>query len=147
MRLVVKVCLAEGEPSQSSFSNWSGFLWVRNTTDRYVEIQLSTQVLVTGFLLLLELYFSFTNAYGIWKSNPGLKSERSINHTLFAKAQNEKVCLILTYIKLVIGISCLNKKVSLNKLNMDGFTKRQRNQMVNVGNARVSGIEVKEVLI
>ena len=75
--------------SQSSLSNWSGFLGlgIQPTDTWKFGYQLSTGYRIPT---ATELYFSFTNAYGTWKSNPGLKSERSINHTLFAKAQNEK---------------------------------------------------------
>ena len=44
-------------------------------------------------------------------------------------------------------ISCLNKKVSLNQTQHGRVYQTPIQQMVNVDNARVSGIEVKEVLI
>lgn len=137
-----KACLAEGEPAQSSFSNWSGFLGLdAQTTDTWkFGYQLSTGYRIPT---ATELYFSFTNAYGTWKSNPGLKSERSINHTLFAKAQNEKgmfdVHLYQTRYR-----NFLFEQESIIEQTQYGRTyQTPMQQMVNVDNARVNGIEVK----
>jgi tonB-dependent hemoglobin/transferrin/lactoferrin receptor family protein len=137
-----KACLAEGEPAQSSFSNWSGFLGLdAQTTDTWkFGYQLSTGYRIPT---ATELYFSFTNAYGTWKSNPGLKSERSINHTLFAKAQNEKgmfdVHLYQTRYR-----NFLFEQESIIEQTQYGRTyQTPMQQMVNVDNARVHGVEVK----
>ena len=137
-----KACLAEGEPAQSSFSNWSGFLGLdAQTTDTWrFGYQLSTGYRIPT---ATELYFSFTNAYGTWKSNPGLKSERSINHTLFAKAQNEKgmfdIHLYQTRYR-----NFLFEQESIIEQTQHGRTyQTPMQQMVNVDNARVNGIEVK----
>ena len=137
-----KACLSEGEPAQSSFSNWSGFLGLdAQTTDTWkFGYQLSTGYRIPT---ATELYFSFTNAYGTWKSNPGLKSERSINHTLFAKAQNEKgmfdVHLYQTRYR-----NFLFEQESIIEQTQYGRTyQTPMQQMVNVDNARVNGIEVK----
>ena len=54
-----KACLAEGEPSQSSFSNWSGFLGlgIQPTDTWKFGYQLSTGYRIPT---ATELYFSFT---------------------------------------------------------------------------------------
>ncbi len=137
-----RACLADGEPAQSSFSNWSGFLGLdAQTTDTWkFGYQLSTGYRIPT---ASELYFSFKNLYGIWKSNPGLKSERSINHTVFAKAQNEKgifdVSLYQTRYR-----DFLFEQESLIQTQGGGYVNQTpMQQMVNVDNARVHGIEIK----
>ena len=137
-----QACLAEGEPAQSSFSNWSGFLGLdAQTTDTWkFGYQLSTGYRIPT---ATELYFSFTNLYGTWKSNPELKSERSINHTVFAKAQNEKgifdVSLYQTRYR-----DFLFEQESLIQTQGGGYVNQTpMQQMVNVDNARVHGIEIK----
>lgn len=137
-----RACLADGEPAQSSFSNWSGFLGLdAQTTDTWkFGYQLSTGYRIPT---ASELYFSFKNLYGTWKSNPGLKSERSINHTVFAKAQNEKgifdVSLYQTRYR-----DFLFEQESLIQTQGGGYVNQTpMQQMVNVDNARVHGIEIK----
>lgn len=137
-----KACLAEGEPSQSSFSNWSGFLGlgIQPTDTWKFGYQLSTGYRIPT---ATELYFSFTNAYGTWKSNPGLKSERSINHTLFAKAQNEKGMLDINLYQTRYRNFLFEQESIIEQTQYGRIYQTPMQQMVNVDNARVSGIEVK----
>ena len=137
-----KACLAEGEPAQSSFSNWSGFLGLdAQTTDTWkFGYQLSTGYRIPT---ATELYFSFTNAYGTWKSNPGLKSERSINHTLFAKAQNEKGMFDIHLYQTRYRNFLFEQESIIEQTQYGRTYQTPMQQMVNVDNARVNGIEVK----
>ncbi|SNV69366.1 TonB-dependent hemoglobin/transferrin/lactoferrin family receptor [Haemophilus pittmaniae] len=137
-----KACLAEGEPAQSSFSNWSGFLGLDiQTTDTWkFGYQLSTGYRIPT---ATELYFSFTNAYGTWKSNPGLKSERSVNHTLFAKAQNEKGMLDINLYQTRYRNFLFEQESIIEQTQYGRTYQTPMQQMVNVDNARVTGIEVK----
>jgi len=137
-----KACLAEGEPAQSSFSNWSGFLGLdAQTTDTWkFGYQLSTGYRIPT---ATELYFSFTNAYGTWKSNPGLKSERSINHTLFVKAQNEKGMFDIHLYQTRYRNFLFEQESIIEQTQYGRTYQTPMQQMVNVDNARVNGIEVK----
>ena len=137
-----KACLAEGEPAQSSFSNWSGFLGLdAQTTDTWkFGYQLSTGYRIPT---ATELYFSFTNAYGTWKSNPGLKSERSINHTLFAKAQNEQGMFDIHLYQTRYRNFLFEQESIIEQTQYGRTYQTPMQQMVNVDNARVNGIEVK----
>ena len=137
-----KACLAEGEPAQSSFSNWSGFLGVdAQTTDTWkFGYQLSTGYRIPT---ATELYFSFTNAYGTWKSNPGLKSERSINHTVFAKAQNEKGIFDVSLYQTRYRDFLFEQESIIEQTQYGRTYQTPVQQMVNVDNARVHGVEVK----
>jgi tonB-dependent hemoglobin/transferrin/lactoferrin receptor family protein len=137
-----KACLAEGEPAQSSFSNWSGFLGLdAQTTDTWkFGYQLSTGYRIPT---ATELYFSFTNAYGTWKSNPGLKSERSINHTLFAKVQNEKGMFDIHLYQTRYRNFLFEQESIIEQTQYGRTYQTPMQQMVNVDNARVNGIEVK----
>ena len=137
-----KACLAEGEPAQSSFSNWSGFLGLdAQTTDTWkFGYQLSTGYRIPT---ATELYFSFTNAYGTWKSNPGLKSERSINHTVFAKAQNEKGIFDVSLYQTRYRDFLFEQESIIEQTQYGRTYQTPVQQMVNVDNARVHGVEVK----
>ena len=137
-----KACLAEGEPAKSSFSNWSGFLGLdAQTTDTWkFGYQLSTGYRIPT---ATELYFSFTNAYGTWKSNPGLKSERSINHTVFAKAQNEKGIFDVSLYQTRYRDFLFEQESIIEQTQYGRTYQTPVQQMVNVDNARVHGVEVK----
>ena len=137
-----KACLAEGEPAQSSFSNWSGFLGLdAQTTDTWkFGYQLSTGYRIPT---ATELYFSFTNAYGTWKSNPGLKSERSINHTVFSKAQNEKGIFDVSLYQTRYRDFLFEQESIIEQTQYGRTYQTPVQQMVNVDNARVHGVEVK----
>ena len=132
----------EFKPAQSSFSNWSGFLGLdAQTTDTWkFGYQLSTGYRIPT---ATELYFSFTNAYGTWKSNPGLKSERSINHTLFAKAQNEKGMFDIHLYQTRYRNFLFEQESIIEQTQYGRTYQTPMQQMVNVDNARVNGIEVK----
>ncbi|NXZ83874.1 TonB-dependent hemoglobin/transferrin/lactoferrin family receptor [Haemophilus influenzae] len=137
-----KACLAEGEPAQSSFSNWSGFLGLdAQTTDTWkFGYQLSTGYRIPT---ATELYFSFKNPYGTWKSNPGLKSERSINHTVFAKAQNEKGIFDVSLYQTRYRDFLFEQESIIEQTQYGRTYQTPVQQMVNVDNARVHGVEVK----
>ena len=137
-----RACLADGEPAQSSFSNWSGFLGLdAQTTDTWkFGYQLSTGYRIPT---ATELYFSFTNAYGTWKSNPGLKSERSINHTVFAKAQNEKGIFDVSLYQTRYRDFLFEQESIIEQTQYGRTYQTPVQQMVNVDNARVHGVEVK----
>ncbi|PJG82279.1 TonB-dependent hemoglobin/transferrin/lactoferrin family receptor [Caviibacterium pharyngocola] len=81
-------CLAEGEPKSNRFSNFSFLL---GTDVQFNPTWQAGYQLASGYRVptASEMYFTFTNAYGTWKSNPNLTSERSLNHTLFIRAQND----------------------------------------------------------
>lgn len=137
-----RACLADGEPAQSSFSNWSGFLGLdAQTTDTWkFGYQLSTGYRIPT---ATELYFSFNNAYGTWKSNPGLKSERSINHTVFAKAQNEKGIFDVSLYQTRYRDFLFEQESIIEQTQYGRTYQTPVQQMVNVDNARVHGVEVK----
>lgn len=77
-----KACLEEGKPKPTRFSTVSTFAGL--------EAQLSPSWMLgynisTGYRVptASEMFFSFTNAYGTWKSNPSLKPEKVLTiHSL-----------------------------------------------------------------
>ncbi|WP_386690033.1 TonB-dependent hemoglobin/transferrin/lactoferrin family receptor [Lonepinella sp. MS14437] len=137
-----KACLAEGEPSQSSFANWNGFLGLNaQVNDTWkVGYQLSTGYRIPT---ATELYFSFENPYGTWKSNPGLKSERSVSHTLFTQAQNDIGTFDLSVYQTRYRNFLFEQESIIEQTQYGRTYQTQVQQMVNIDRAKINGVEVK----
>lgn len=79
----------QAHPShQTTFANWSGKFELET---RLNETWKTGYGFSTGFRVptASELYFQFSSAAGAWKSNPNLKSERSLNHNVFVQANHD----------------------------------------------------------
>ncbi|HDR1931390.1 TPA: TonB-dependent hemoglobin/transferrin/lactoferrin family receptor [Pasteurella multocida] len=141
-----KACLEEGKPKPTRFSTVSTFVGL--------EAQLSPSWMLgynisTGYRVptASEMFFSFTNAYGTWKSNPSLKPEKSINHTLSLKGNSEKGMLDLTlyqtnYRHFLFEQESLIQRTEI-RYGQPYTYQSQEQQMVNLDKAKIYGVELK----
>lgn len=135
-------CTAEGEPAPSSFTNWNGFIGLDAQVNDVWKVGYQAS---TGYRIptATEMYFSFTNVYGTWKSNPSLKSERSITHTLFAKAENHLGYLDLNLYQSRYKDFLFEQESIIEQTKYGRTYQTPMQQMVNIDRARINGIEVK----
>ena len=137
-----KACLEGDQPVQSSFANWSGFAGLdAQVTDTWkLGYQLSTGYRIPT---ASEMYFSFSNAYGTWRANPGLKSERSVSHTLYAQAKNDIGNFDINLYQSRYHNFLFEQASVITKLSYGKKFQTLEQQMVNVDRAKITGIEVK----
>ncbi|PJK06800.1 ligand-gated channel protein [Lysobacteraceae bacterium NML71-0210] len=83
-----KACTAEGRPAGNTFGNWNGLASVVAKLNAHWALGATVS---TGYRVptASEMYFTFQNAYGSWKSNPDLRAERSINYSLSLQGEGE----------------------------------------------------------
>ncbi|PJG84234.1 TonB-dependent hemoglobin/transferrin/lactoferrin family receptor [Conservatibacter flavescens] len=141
--LCSKACTAEGKPDQNTFSNWTGFLGLNaQLNDTWsMGYKLSTAYRTPT---ASEMYFTFTNAYGTWKSNPSLKPERSLSHTLSLQGQHAKGQLDISVYHSRYRHFLLEQENIIKQDDGYGHTVlTPMQQMVNINRAQISGIEIK----
>ncbi|MCW9699182.1 TonB-dependent hemoglobin/transferrin/lactoferrin family receptor [Avibacterium sp. 20-129] len=135
-------CLAEGAPQKSHFANWSGLAGIdAQVTDNWTFGYLLT----TGYRLptATERYFTFTNAYGKWKSNPALKAEKSLNHTFFAKGEGKAGLLDVMFYQNHYRNFLFEQESIIEETAYGRTFQSQMQKMVNVDKAKIHGIEIK----
>ncbi|MFQ1014464.1 TonB-dependent hemoglobin/transferrin/lactoferrin family receptor [Avibacterium paragallinarum] len=138
-------CLAEGMPTKSRFINWSGLAGI--------DIQ-ATENWTLGYLLssgyrlptATERYFTFTNAYGTWKSNPDLKAEHSLSHNLFLKGESSLGVLDIALYQSHYRDFLFEQESLIEQTQYGRTFQTPMQQMVNVDNAKIHGIEIKALL-
>ncbi|MDO4710233.1 MAG: TonB-dependent hemoglobin/transferrin/lactoferrin family receptor [Pseudomonadota bacterium] len=83
-----KACTAEGRPAGNTFGNWNGLASVVAKLNAHWALGATVS---TGYRVptASEMYFTFKNAYGSWKSNPDLRAERSVNYSLSLQGEGE----------------------------------------------------------
>lgn len=135
-------CLAEGEPAQSHFDNWNGFIGLDAQVNDVWKIGYQAS---TGYRIptATEMYFSFKNVYGTWKSNPNLQSERSQTHTIFVKAENNTGYFDLNLYQSRYKDFLFEQESIIEQTEYGRTYQTPMQQMVNIDNARINGIEVK----
>ncbi|MCF7521283.1 TonB-dependent hemoglobin/transferrin/lactoferrin family receptor [Neisseria sp. ZJ106] len=137
-----KACQAEGKPGQARFSDWNGVVGV------FAQLNPTWKTgyqLATGYRVptASEMYFTFKNPYGTWKSNRDLKTERSLNHTLSLQAKNDAGLLDLSVYHSRYR-DFLFEQTSLIEANEHGRSwQTPVSQTVNIDKARISGLEAK----
>ena len=137
-----KACLEGDQPVQSSFANWSGFAGLdAQVTDTWkLGYQFSTGYRIPT---ASEMYFSFSNAYGTWRANPSLKSERSMSHTLYVQAKNDVGLFDVNLYQSRYHDFLFEQESVITTMSYGRKFQSLEQQMVNVDRARVTGIEVK----
>lgn len=137
-----KACLEGGELNQSSFANWSGFIGLNaQVTESWkLGYQLSTGYRIPT---ASEMYFTFQNAYGSWRANPDLKSERSISHTLFAQSHSDMGLFDVSIYQSRYRNFLFEQESVITSYPYGKKFQSLEQQMVNIDRARVNGIEVK----
>lgn len=145
--------LCSGSPESTSFKDWSfagGINWHlnKNWTAGYQ--------FATGFRVptASEMYFTFESVYGNWLANPDLKSERSLNHTLFLQGHGDKGKLSVNLYQSRYKDFLYEQETSLTRkdpscdayaayyTNCTGERTDYFQQMVNLDKARVRGLEI-----
>ena len=76
-------------PADKTFKDWSGFV---NFKAKLNDTWQAGYQIGTGFRVptASEMYFTYTNPYGNWLSNPDLNSEKSLTQTLSLQGKNKK---------------------------------------------------------
>ncbi|MDH3003354.1 ligand-gated channel protein [Pasteurella multocida] len=138
-------CLGEGKPNKTRFSTWSAFFGLDAQVNDTWTLGYNIS---TGYRIpsASEMFFSFTNAYGTWKSNPTLKPERSINHTFTVKAQNNKGLFDITLYQTNYRDFLFEQESLIEKTVYGRTFQSQEQQMVNLDSAKIQGLEVKTYL-
>lgn len=137
-----RACTAEGKPDGASFSNWNGFVGV------YAQLNPTWKAgynLATGYRVptASEMYFTFSNPYGTWKSNRDLKPERSVNHTLSLQANSSRGTMDLSVYHSRYKNFLLEQTSLIEQTQYGRTWQTPMSQTVNVDNARISGLEFK----
>ncbi|MFC0819553.1 TonB-dependent hemoglobin/transferrin/lactoferrin family receptor [Moraxella marmotae] len=135
-------CTAEGKPAGKSFDVWSGFA---NLKLQLNPAWKTSYQIGTGYRIptASEMYFSFKNPYGTWQSNPNLKQERSISHSISLQGYgNYGVLDVSAYQSRYRDF--LSEQTSLIEKTEYGRTYQTPvNQTVNIDKARISGLELQ----
>lgn len=134
-------CLGEGRPEGTSFSNWSLLAGIdAQLNDTWnIGYQINTGYRVPS---ASEMYFTFKNAYGTWQSNPELESEHSINHTVTLNADNEIGSLGLSLYHNRYRDFLHEQTTLIEKTQWGRTWQTPVTQMVNLDNAKISGLEL-----
>ena len=140
-----KACTAEGKPDGTSLSNWSGFAGL------YAQINPTWKIgynLSSGYRVptASEMYFTFTNSYGTWKSNRDLKPERSINHTLSLQANHQRGMFDLNVYHSRYRDFLFEQTNLIERTEYGRTFQTPMSQTVNIDRARISGLEIKSSL-
>lgn len=135
-------CLAEGKPKSTHFSTISTFASLDTQLNPTWTLGYNIS---TGYRVptASEMFFTFTNAYGTWKSNPNLKPERSINHTVSLKGNSEKGLFDLTLYQTNYRNFLFEQESIIEQKQYGRIFQTQVQQMVNLDKAKVYGVEVK----
>lgn len=136
-----RACLAEGKPIGQSFNTLSGLLGLNAqindtwTADYHIS---------TGYRIptASEMFFTFTNPYGTWKSNRDLAPERSVNQTIAIKGHSDLGSADITFYHNRYR-DFLFEQTSLIEQTQYGRTwQTPMNQMVNLDKAHITGLEI-----
>ncbi|WP_424410100.1 TonB-dependent hemoglobin/transferrin/lactoferrin family receptor [Pasteurella sp. PK-2025] len=141
-----EACLGEGKPNPAHFSTVSTFASIEAqlNPDWRLGYNISTGYRVPT---ASEMFFSFTNAYGTWKSNPSLKPEKSLNQTLSLKGNGEKGLLDLSLYQTNYRHFLFEQESIIPRTEMrfgqPYHYQAQEQQMVNIDKAKIYGLELK----
>ncbi len=145
-------CLAEGKPAGNSFNNWNGLLGLNAQLNPNWQLGYT---LSSGHRVptASEMYFTFENAYGTWQSNPNLKAEHSLTHTLSLQGSGEAGDLDVNLYQSRYRNFLVERENIVATLNpyydqcswygCPQYDQTPKHQMVNLDKARISGIELK----
>lgn len=143
-------CLDEGKPAGNSFSNWNGLIGLNAQLNPTWQIGYT---LSSGHRVptASEMYFTFTNPYGTWQSNPDLKAERSITHTLSLQGKGAAGDLDVNIYQSRYRDFLVEQEQIIATPNpyydqcawygCPQYDQTPKHQMVNLDKARISGIE------
>lgn len=134
-------CLAEGKRSETHFNNLSYFA---NFDAQFNNIWKLGYHLSSGYRIptASELFFTYTNAYGTWHSNPNLRPETSLTHNLIIEAKNEKSQLAINLYRSDYRHFLLEQESLIEKTEDNHTWQTPEQQMVNINKAHIQGIEV-----
>lgn len=103
-----------------------------------------------------EMYFTFDSPYGKWQSNPDLRAERSITHTLSVVAEDKKGSFDLNLYQSNYKDFLFEQETIVKNYNIyyrqcayygcSRYFETPRQQMVNIDKARIRGLEAKLAL-
>ncbi|MDK4679436.1 TonB-dependent hemoglobin/transferrin/lactoferrin family receptor [Kingella negevensis] len=135
-----KSCKAEGKPRNASFSLWNGFA---NANWQFTPNWRLGYGISTGHRVptASELFFTFENPYGTWKSNPDLKAERSVSHSLNLHGEGQKGRLDLSLYHTRYRNFLFEQE---NLIETESYGRKYQTPMMQMGNidkARISGLE------
>ncbi|OOS05074.1 hemoglobin/transferrin/lactoferrin receptor protein [Moraxella cuniculi DSM 21768] len=140
-----QACTSEGKPDGKTFKVASGFAGVNW---QFSPAWKTGYQISTGYRVptASEMYFTFKNPYGTWKSNPELKPEKSLSHSLSLQGYNNKGLLDLGLYTSSYR-DFLSEQTSLIVQQEYGRTyQTPMNQTVNIDKARISGLELQTKL-
>ncbi|WP_439294126.1 TonB-dependent hemoglobin/transferrin/lactoferrin family receptor [Lonepinella sp. BR2882] len=140
-------------PKNNSYNNWSGSLGLEAQIN---PVWKTGYNISTGFRVptASEIYFTFDSRAGNWKANPDLKAERSINHNLYLQA-NSPVGMLDVNLFYTRYKNFLFEQETIDLYyeelcddDNDGiychkYSPAPFQQMVNIDNAKIYGLEVK----
>lgn len=139
--------------STNTFINWNGSLGLEAQINPTWK---TGYAIGTGYRVptASEMYFSYDNPAGNWKSNPSLKAERSINHNLYLQADNDVGNLDINLFYTRYHNFLFEQETIGNYFNelcpdyQDGVYCNQNSpaiyqQMVNLDKAKIYGLEAK----
>ncbi|QMT35019.1 TonB-dependent receptor [Neisseria wadsworthii] len=137
-----KACTAEGKPAGKAFSIWNGFAGVDM---QFAPVWKIGYQISTGHRTptASEMYFTFTNPYGTWQSNPNLKPERSLTHTLSLQGNGSKGTFDLGVYHSRYRDFLVEKTTLVEKTEYGRTFQTPVQQTVNLDKARISGLEFK----
>lgn len=134
----IPACTAAGKPEGNTFRNWNGTLGLdaRLNSAWKLGYQIGTGHRVPT---ASEMYFTFIHPAGNWLANPDLKAERSLNQTLSLQGQGDKGYLDLS----LYHSRYKNFLVESDTAQIEQGRLQLYQQMVNLDQARISGVEFK----
>lgn len=137
-----KACTAEGKPAGKIFGTWNGFagLNMQLTPAWKTGYQISTGYRTPT---ASEMYFTFENPYGTWKSNPDLKPERSVSHSLSLQGNGSKGTLDFSLYHSRYRDFLFEQTSLVEQTRYGRVFQTPMNQTVNLDKARISGLEFK----
>lgn len=135
-----KACLAEGKPRSVTFNNWNGFA---NVQWQFMPEWRLGYGIQTGYRVptASELFFTYQNPYGTWKSNPNLKAERSLNQTLSLQGRGSKGSLDLSVYHNKYSHFLFEQENLIETSSYGRVFQTPMMQMINLDKARISGLE------
>ncbi|HGO5823825.1 TPA: TonB-dependent hemoglobin/transferrin/lactoferrin family receptor [Mannheimia haemolytica] len=145
-------CKREGKPDTTTFKTVSSFLDLEAQLNDVWKVGYQVG---SGYRIptASEMYFTFDSPYGKWQSNPDLKAERSITHTLSVAAQNEKGSIDLNVYQSNYKDFLFEQETIVRNYNTyyrqcayygcPRYFETPRQQMVNIDKARIRGLEAK----
>ncbi|AHG72613.1 Hemoglobin receptor [Mannheimia sp. USDA-ARS-USMARC-1261] len=148
-------CKREGKPDKAIFKTVSSFLDLEAQLNDVWKVGYNVG---SGYRIptASEMYFTFDSPYGKWQSNPDLRAERSITHTLSVVAEDKKGSFDLNLYQSNYKDFLFEQETIVKNYNIyyrqcayygcSRYFETPRQQMVNIDKARIRGLEAKLAL-